>query len=285
MSPVFLDLVPGQETSTGIVGTGTMPPSWEGGKYRITARTKLTMYEADETNNVKELEIDVPWAKLTDVLTIMLEGTKYKGECSASKNVEILKGKIAGNGYGVIKYQWIIDGVTDGTVHELTYYVDDILKEVGVITIPLQDRTGWGRIKIVSPGQKQSDTAVFTIACTGQGIDPGLIGKLNVNFNKWISLGKLSPAPQGCQGCTSTFNQISSIDQRSLSLVNEGQILTKKITGTANKLEKDNTARRLNEINSQLEANMSQRNGLLAQYNKQVADYNTKPRKPAPVRR
>lgn len=101
-SPISTDVAVDAENETGIVGSGgSMPPSWGGGKYKISAEMKLLSgnQEVDKTNNSKEIEINVPFAVMTDVITIMITGAKYMGACSSTKNVTLLSAKIAGNGY------------------------------------------------------------------------------------------------------------------------------------------------------------------------------------------
>lgn len=293
--PFSSSLAPGEATGTGIVGaSGSMPPKWGGGKYRITAEAELAdnasesgpYHEYELTNNQKVLEIEVAWAKLTDVQFMTVEGINYQGECSSQKNATILNAKIAGNGYGVIKYQWIIDGVPSGSPSELTYRVDDMLDEVSVVTIPLQNKTGTGAIKIISPGQKQSNTATYTIACTNGGFDSFWLGSLSTTFGKWKNLGNLSPAAQACTGCAATFNEIGSLDRQSLPLVKEGEGLTQKLKlGRLSKGEADQITRRLNEISKLLDANLVKRNGLVNQYNNQLNSFNAQPRKLTPLSR
>ena len=283
--PYSTGMAAGEASQTGIVGGScNMPPKWGGGKYRITAKAFLNGGSSDELgktdNNQKTLEIEVPWAKLTDVLFLTVEGNHYQGECSSKKNATILNAKIAGNGYGVIKYQWVIDGVPSTSVSELTYHVDDILNEVSVVTIPLEDKTGTGAIKIISPGQKQSNTAVYTITCASSGFDAGWLGSLSTTFGKWKNLAPLSPASQACTACAATFNEIGGLDRQSLPLVKEGEGLTQKLkSGRLNKAEADRITLRLNEISKQLEANWVKRNGLVNQYKNQLSSFNTQPRR------
>jgi hypothetical protein len=261
-----------------------MPPKWGGGKYRITAKAFLKGSDYDELgktdNNQKTLEIEVPWAKLTDVPFMSVTGSNYKGECSAKKNITFLEAKIAGNGYGVIKYQWVIDGVPSTSVSELTYHVDDILDEVAVVTIPLEDKTGTGAIKIISPVTKLSNTAVYTIACTNSGLDAAWIGTLQTTFGKWKNLGGFSPAAQACTACVATLGEINGLERNSLPLVQEGERLMQKLKlGRLSKLEADQITRRLNEISKLLEANWVKRTGLVNQYNNQLNSFGTPQRR------
>lgn len=283
--PYSTGMAAGEASQTGIVGGScNMPPKWGGGKYRITAKAFLNGNSYDELektdNNQKTLEIEVPWAKLTDVLFMTVEGNNYQGECSSKKNATILNAKIAGNGYGVIKYQWIINGVPSTSVSELTYHVDDILDEVSVTTIPLEDKTGTGAIKILSPVQKQSNTAVYTIACTNSGFDAIWIGSLQTTFGKWKNLSGFAPAAQACTACVATRNEINGLDQNSLPLVKEGEGLTQKLKlGRLSKAEADRITLRLNEISKLLEANWVKRTGLVNQYNNQLNSFDTRQRR------
>jgi hypothetical protein len=151
VSPVNLDLAAGQGNETGIISpSDTMPAAWGGGKYKLTAEAKLLSgdHEFDETNNKKVLEINVPWKPLTDILAMTVTGHNYKGVCSDKVNTIILDLKIMGNGYGTIKYQWIMNGTASTFVQEVVYRVDNSVKEAGAaVVIPLQDQTGWGSIK------------------------------------------------------------------------------------------------------------------------------------------
>lgn len=286
--PFSSSMVAGEASQTGIVvGSCNMPPKWGGGKYRITAEAALdgSVYassaELGKTdNNQKTLEIEVPWAKLTDVLFMTVEGNNYKGECSSKKDATILNAKITGNGYGVIKYQWVIDGVPSSSVSEMTYHVDDILNEVSFTSIPMEDKTGTGAIKIISPGQKQSNTAVYTIACTSAGFDAVWLGTLSTTFSKWKNPGNLASAPQTCAGCLATFNEIGGLDRQSLSLVKEGEGLNQKLKlGRLSKAEADQISSRLNEISKLLETNWTKRNSLVNLYNKQLNSFNNQPRR------
>ena len=284
--PFSSGMAAGESGQTGVVGGScNMPPKWEGGKYQITAEAILNGNSYDELgktdNNKKTLEIEVPWAKLTDVPFMSVTGNNYQGECSSSKNTIFLEAKIAGNGYGVIKYQWVIDGVPSTSVSELTYHVDDILDEVAAVTIPLQNKTGTGAIKIISPVQKQSNAATYTITCTNSGgFDAAWIGSLNTTFGKWKNLGNLSTAPQTCAGCLATFNEISGLDRQSLPLVQEGESLAQKLKlGRLSKPETYQITRRLNEIAKLLDANLAKRNGLVNQYNNQLNSFNAQPRR------
>lgn len=283
--PFSSGMAAGEAGQTGVIGGScNMPPKWGGGKYRITAQASLNGGSSDELgktdNNQKTLEIEVPWVKLTDVLFMTVEGNKYKGACSANKNTTILNGKIAGNGYGVIKYQWVIDGVPSSSISEMTYHVDDILNEVSVTSIPMEDKTGTGAIKIISPVQKQSNTAVYTIACTNADLDAAWLGTLSTTFGKWKNLGALSSSSQACTACVATIDEISGLDRKSLSLVKEGEGLTQKLkTGRLSKADADQITRRLNDISKLLEANWAKRNGLVNLYNSQLSSSNTQPRR------
>ncbi len=286
-APISTNLVAGEATETGIVaGSNNMPPSWGGGKYKITAEAKLMSgdTEPDTTNNKTVLEINVPWAAMTDISWMNATGQNYKGVCSEKQNATIVTGKISGNGYGTIKYQWIVDGNPVGSISEIQYKVDDMILEAGgVIVLPTQNKTGWAAIKVISPVQKESNHAPYTIECTN-AFDKGLIDKASLSFGYWKNLGKLAPAPQTCQECLSTFNQINGIDQRYLPLVKEGEALTKGLhAGGLSKPENDRMSRRLNEISKELDANMTQRKGLVVQYEKQVTDFNAQPKRLKPV--
>lgn len=286
-APIKLDLAAGEATETGMVaGSNNMPPSWGGGKYKLTAEAKLMSgdTEPDTTNNKTVLDIDVPWAVLTDISWMNATGQNYKGICSDKQNATIVNGKISGNGYGTIKYQWIKDGSPVGSISEVQYRVDDMILEAGgIIVLPLENKTGWAAIKIISPVQKESNHAPYTIECTNT-FDKGLIDKASLPFGYWKNLGKISAAPQTCQECLSTFNQINGIDQRSISLVKEGETLSKGLHGGAlSKSENDRMSRRLDEISKQLDASMTQRKGLVVQYNKQVADFNAQPKRLKPA--
>jgi len=284
-APISTDLKAGEGTETGIVGLSSMPPSWGGGKYKITAEAKLMSgdQEPDKANNKTVLEINVPWAVLTDISWMQVTGQNYKGVCSEKKNATVVTGKISGNGYGTIKYQWIMDGNPAGNIYEVKYKVDDIIIEAGGITVlPLQNKTGWGAIKVISPVQKESNHAPYTIEC--ETFDQNSIKQSNLSFGYWKSLAKLSPAPQSCQECLSAFNQINGIDQRSMPLVKEGEMLTKNLSaGGLSKPENDRITQRLSEISKQLDANMNQRKGLIDQYNKRVTDFNAQPKRLKPA--
>jgi hypothetical protein len=279
------DLAPGVETETGI-DAGSSNPVWEGGKYKITAEAKLMSNsdeEPDITNNKTVLEINVPWATLTDISWMNATGQNYKGICSGQQSAMIVTGKISGNGYGTIKYQWIVDGNPAGNVIEVQYKVDDMIIEAGgVQVVPLQSKTGWAAIKVISPVQKESSHAPYTIEC--ETFNQNLLKQSNLSFGYWKNLVKLSPAPQTCQECLSIFGQINGIDQQSMSLVKEGEALTKGLsTGNLNKQEDDRMTRRLNEISKQLDANMIKRKGLVDQYNKRVTDFNAQPKRLNPA--
>jgi hypothetical protein len=278
------DLAAGAETITGI-DDGSSNPSWEGGKYKITADVKLMNGdgEADTANNTTVLEINVPWATLTDISWMNAAGQNYKGICSGQQGATIATGKISGNGYGTIKYQWLLDGNPVGNVSEVQYKVDDMIIEAGgVMVAPLQSKTGWAAIKVISPVQKESNHAPYTIQC--ETFDQNLLKQSNLSFGYWKNLVKLSPAPQTCQECLSTSNQINGIDQRSMNLAKEGEALSRTLsTGGLSKLENDRVTRRLNEISKQLDANMIQRKGLVDQYEKRVTGFNAQPKRLNPA--
>lgn len=286
-APISTNLVAGEGTETGIVaGSNNMPPSWGGGKYKITAEAKLMSgdTEPDIANNKTVLEINVPWAVLTDISWMNATGQNYKGICSEKQNATIAIGKISGNGYGTIKYQWIMDGNPVGNISEIQYKVDDMMLEAGGITVlPMKNKTGWAAIKVISPVQKESNHAPYMIECTNV-FDKNLIDKANLSLGYWKNPGKLASAPQTCQECLSTFNQINGIDQRCISLVKEGETLTKGLYGGGlSKPENDRMSRRLDEISKQLDVNMTQRKGLVAQYDKQVTDFNAQPKRMKPA--
>jgi hypothetical protein len=158
-----------------------------------------------------------------------------------------------------------------------------ILEAGGVIVLPTQNKTGWAAIKVISPVQKESNHAPYTIECTN-AFDKGLVDKATLSFGYWKNLGKLAPSPQTCQECLSTFNKINGIDQRYVPLVKEGEALTKGLhAGSLSKPENDRMSRRLDEISKQLDANMTQRKGLVLQYEKQVADFNAQPKRLKPA--
>jgi hypothetical protein len=284
-APTSTNLAPGEATETGI-DAGSSNPVWGGGKYKITAEAKLMNGDAepDTANNTTVLETNVPWAALTDISWMNATGQNYKGICSAQQSATIVTGKISGNGYGKIKYQWIVDGNPAGNVNEIQYKVDDMIIETGLMISPQQSKTGWAALKIISPVQKESNHAPYTIQC--ETFDQNFLKQLNLSFGYWKNLLKLSPAPQTCQECLSTFNQINSIDQQSMTLVKEGEALTKSLSaGGLNKAENDRMTRRLNEISKQLDVNMTQRKGLVGQYNKRVTDFNAQPKRLNPAGR
>jgi hypothetical protein len=280
------DLAPGVVTETGI-DAGSSNPVWEGGKYKITAEAKLLNggEEPDTTNNTTVLEINVPWATLTDISWMNATGQNYKGVCSGQQSATIVTGNISGNGYGTIKYQWIVDGNPVGNVIEVQYKVDDMIIEAGgVQAAPQQSKTGWAAIKVISPVQKESNHAPYTIQC--ETFDQNLLKQSNLSFGNWKNLAKLSPAPQTCQECLSTFSQINGIDQQSMPLVKEGEALTKSLSAVnLSKPENDRMTRRLDEISKQLDANMTQRKGLVDQYNKRVTDFNARTKRLNPAGR
>jgi hypothetical protein len=87
--------------------------------------------------------------------------------------------------------------------------------------LPLQNKTGWAAIKIISPVQKESNHALCAIQC--ETFNQSFSNKSNLSFGYWKKLGKLSPAPQTFQECLSVFSQINGIDKRSMPLVKEGK--------------------------------------------------------------
>jgi hypothetical protein len=145
-------------------------------------------------------------------------GQNYKGICSGQQNATIVTGKLSRNGYGKIKYKWIVDGASAGNVLEVQYKVDDMIMETGGYQwLRCKSKTGWAAIKVLSPVQKESNHAPYTRQC--ETFDQNLLKQSNLSFGYWKSLVKLSQAPQSCQECLSAFNQINGIDQRSIPLV------------------------------------------------------------------
>jgi hypothetical protein len=68
-----------------------------------------------------------------------------------------------------------------------------------------------------------------------------------------------------------------------MALVQEGETLAQKLNvGGLSTVENDRVNSRLNEISKQLDSNMAQRKGLVDQYNKQLTNFNTQPRKLSP---
>ena len=135
-------------------------------------------------------------------------------------------------------------------------------------------------LKVFANGNEYiSNHADFKLSCQ-PAIDPNLVNVIKKNFIDWKSLEKLSPPPQTCQVCVSTYNQIAGIDQKSMPLVQEGEGLV--ASGGQEKAK----VQRLNQIKSQLDSNMIQRRSLINQYKSQLSSFEMMQKRPAnPVER
>ncbi len=161
--------------------SGNISERLGGGKYKITAVAKQLGNAKDfnAANNKKEILINVPFATLTDVDWMQVTGHDYAGPCSANNQVDIIDGKISGNGYGIIQYRWVIDGVP-GAVKEYYHTPDESIHEAGVISkMASQSSMGSAAIEIIKPVQKMSNLATYSITCIEYSMMKDLqIGKL-----------------------------------------------------------------------------------------------------------
>jgi hypothetical protein len=182
--------------------------------------------------------------------------SNYAGPCPVSITY---KGLIGSAIKGSVQYQFIRSwdsGTTPlqtekldapGTIQVTTNYPFDYKAN------PSDPTSGWVALRVIGGGKEYiSNHANFTISCQ-IAIDPNLMKYLSVSLGGWKSLEKMSPPPQACQGCVSTYNQIAGIDQKSMPLVQEGEGLLG--AGAQDKTKEP----RLNQIKTQLDANMVQR--------------------------
>ena len=129
--------------------------------------------------------------------------------------------------------------------------------------------SGWIAMKVFKNNLEFiSNHADFSLICLAD-LDPG-----QKKFSIWKSLPELSPPPLSCQTCVSIFKQITDIDQKSMPLVREGEVLI------ADDRQHEAKVQRLKEIESLLESNMIKRRALVDQYNQQKLKYQILHRKP-----
>lgn len=194
-----------------------------------------------------------------------------------------MSGEMSTAGLGKVKFQYVSNSNPSVATYEHVFKMPGEKFPLGIKTATsatTPKTSGWYQVKVLSPIAQESAQAAYAIECTPFSIDPDFLKNVKTSFGGWKSLEKLAAPPQACQACAGTYNQITSLDQGSLPLVQEGESPVKQVSSGGQNQAK---TQRLTQIKNQLDDKMVQRKNLVSQYKTQLSNFETSQKSVTPA--